>query len=103
MDGGFDDSTAHYRGRRLLFPRLDVRLCRLRQDRFDDFRRLNSGQAEVEPLELVREPHVIDAQQMQHGGMKISHMHFVFDGVVAEFIGLAIVHATLDSTASHPH
>ena len=35
--------------------------------------------------------------------MNVGHGYRVFDGVIANFIGLAIAHAATDAAAGHPH
>ena len=37
----------------------------------------------IQALELHRQPLVVDAQQMQHGGVEIGHGHGVLDRGVA--------------------
>src|SRR5438045_3215221 len=59
-------------------------------------------QSIVTALETVGEPRVVDAQQMQRGGVEIVDMHGVFDDVVAEFIRLAEHLAALHSGTCHP-
>ncbi|MEY4191417.1 MAG: hypothetical protein RIR17_2153, partial [Planctomycetota bacterium] len=44
----------------------------------------------------------VKAHQVQDGGLKIVNPHFVFRDVPSEFIGAAVVEATLDTSACHP-
>src|SRR5438128_709612 len=46
---------------------------------------------------------VIDAHQVENGGMQIVHMHLVLDGVPAVIVGLAVGHAASDAAAGQPH
>ena len=48
------------------------------------------GEAKVSALEGVGEAFVVDAEQMQHGGVEIVNVEDVFDGVVAEFVGRTV-------------
>ncbi len=52
------------------------------EDVFDHVAR-NAGEPRVQALEFHREPLVIDAQHVQHGGMEIVHAHRVLDRGVA--------------------
>ena len=45
------------------------------------------GQAEVAALELVGQPLVVDAEQVQHRGVQVVDVDDVLDGVVAELVG----------------
>ena len=45
---------------------------------------------------------VVDAKQVEHGGMEVAHMDGILDDVVAEIISLAIMHAALDAPAGKP-
>ena len=45
---------------------------------------------------------MVDAQQVEHGGVKVVNMHDVFDGVVPQFVGCAVRNARFDAAAGHP-
>ena len=45
---------------------------------------------------------MIHAEEVKHGGVKVSDVDGVFNNVIAEVIGLAVVHAALDSPACEP-
>jgi len=47
------------------------------------------GAASIGPLVPIACP-LVDAEQMQNGGMQIVNMHAVFDGMHAEFVGCAV-------------
>jgi len=53
-------------------------------------------------LEFEGELRVIDPQAVQDGRVEVVHMDRVFGDVVRELVGLAIAHATLNSTAGEP-
>jgi len=55
----------------------------LGKDIFDDVSLFDAGEAKVEALELVTESVVIQAEQVQHGCMKVTHMHWIFYCVVS--------------------
>ena len=61
------------------------------------------GQAEVAAVVAVGEPFVIQAQEVEDGGVEIVMRDAVLDGVHAEFVGGAVGDATLDAAARHPH
>ena len=61
------------------------------------------GQAAVDAVVAIREPLVIDTQQVQHGGVQIAHMHDIFHGVVAKLVGRAIGRTAFDAPAGEPH
>ena len=54
-------------------------------------------------MEAIRHPLMFDAQEMEHGGVEVVYVDDVLDGVVAEFIGVAIAGAAFDPAAGHPH
>src|SRR5205814_2841237 len=60
-------------------------------------------QPEVAALEAVRQPGVIEPQEMENGGMQIVHVHRIFNDVVAELVGAADGYARLDPAARQPH
>jgi len=62
-----------------------------------------SCQPELAPLRAVREPLVIDAHQVQDGGIEIVDVHRVLDDVVAELVGLAVDEPRLHAAAREPH
>jgi hypothetical protein len=60
------------------------------------------GQAEIAAGVSVGEAGVIEAEQVQEGGMEVVDVDRFFDGAVAELIGGAISHAAFDSAAGEP-
>lgn len=64
---------------------------------------MNVGQPHVAAAESERGAGMVDAQAMEHRGMKIVDLALVFDRAVSPFIGCAIDRAPLDTTARHPH
>jgi len=75
----------------------------LRENFRDDSLFFHSGQTLVQSLEFISESLVVDAHAVQDCGVQIVDVHGIFRDVVAEIVGLTEGHATLDSTASHPH
>src|SRR5713101_2570278 len=63
---------------------------------------MHVGETEVPALELVGEPLVVDAQQVEHGGVQVVHRDDILDGVVAEVVGAAVRDAALDAAAGQP-
>ena len=78
----------------------DKQLC---NQRFNDLRRFNTRQFLIQSLELVRQPIVIETQQLQHGGVEVANVDRVSDDVVGEIVGLTVDRATLGTAAGHPH
>ena len=50
----------------------------------------------------VGQSFVVDAQQVQHGGVQVVDGDAVDDGLVADLVGLAVADAALDARAGHP-
>ncbi len=61
------------------------------------------GQAVVAAAVAVGQLFVVDAHQVQDGGVEIVDVDFVFHGVPAEFVGRAVGHAAFDAAAGEPH
>src|SRR5262249_62422266 len=53
-------------------------------------RRLDAGEALVQPLVAEAEPAVVEAEQVQHAGVEVANVHRILDDVVAEVVGLAV-------------
>ena len=45
---------------------------------------------------------MIEAEQVQHGGMEVVDAHFVHDGLLPDLVGLAVVHAAFHAAAGQP-
>src|SRR4051794_22774484 len=69
----------------------------------DDAGRLDAGQALVEALVPHREALVVEAEQLEDGGVEVADVDGVLDDVVAEVVRLAVDRAALDAAAGHPH
>ena len=67
----------------------------------DDLRGFYAGEPRVEALELEAELLVVDAHEVQDGGVQVADMAPVYDGFVAEFVGFTISSAAFDSGAGH--
>ena len=46
---------------------------------------------------------VIEAEQVQHGGLKVAHAHRVAGDAISEFVGGSVNAAALHAAAGHPH
>src|ERR1051325_7464791 len=57
------------------------------------------GEPRVQPLELHREPLVIDPQQVEHGRMEIRHRDRILFRRVAQLVGSPVANAALDAAA----
>ncbi len=60
---------------------------------------MHVSEPEIAALEFVGQPLVIDPHQMEHRAVQIMHGADVIDGVVAEFVGRTVRHATLKTSA----
>jgi hypothetical protein len=65
--------------------------------------RQHARQPLIQSLVEIRQPTMIQAHQMEDGGVQIGDVRSVFDGIEAEFVGGADGLATLDSGAGEPH
>ena len=74
----------------------------LGDDILDDMGFFHASQFLVKALEGKDELLMIHAEEMKHGGMKVSDVYGVFDHVIAKVIGFAVVHAALDPSACEP-
>ena len=63
---------------------------------------MHVGQPEVSTGISVGKPCVIEAEQVQDRGVQVMDMHRFFDGLVAEIVGRAVDHASLDAAAGQP-
>ena len=59
-------------------------------------------EAKVTAAESKIEFLMIEAHQMQNGGMEIVHMDSVFDSGQTKLVGSAVTHTTLDTSTCHP-
>ena len=59
-----------------------------------------STPSEVIPATMAEsKPGVIEAQQMQHGGVDVMHMNRILDGLQSQVVGGAVHSASSDSTS----
>ena len=63
---------------------------------------MNVGQPHVAAAVEVRQEPMVEAQQVQDGGVQIVDVHLVLDGRVAEVVGRPVGLAPLDAAARHP-
>src|SRR5262245_23946397 len=62
----------------------------------------DGGQAEAPAVVSVSKPLVVEAEEVEDGGMEVVDMHAVDGGGVADLVRLAVTRASLDSAAGHP-
>jgi hypothetical protein len=71
------------------------------QHGFDDIS-MHVGQSEVAALETIRQPLVIDAQQVQQRGLEIVDMDAVLRDVDPQIVARAVLNPALHAAARHP-
>jgi hypothetical protein len=74
----------------------------LRQD-LPDHVAFDIRQAEVAALVVVREPLVVQAEQVKDRRLQIVDVNGIARDAEAELVGLAVCDARLDAAARHPH
>ena len=70
----------------------------LRQNSLHHLTRFHAGEPEVEALEADGEAFVVEAEQVQHGRVKIIRRRHVYHAAPAEVIRLAIAETSLHTT-----
>ena len=60
------------------------------------------GEAKIAATVAVREPRVVEAEQMQHGRLQVVHVHRFFHGLEPELVGCAVHRAAADAATGHP-
>ena len=60
------------------------------------------GEAELPTSVAIDQSLMIEAQQMQDGGVKTVDVHAVFNSVIAKLVGSAVDHPPFDPAPSHP-
>src|SRR4051812_41527682 len=68
----------------------------------DDVGGLDAGQLLIEPLMANGESLMVEAQEVQHGGVKVADVDRILDDVVGEIVGFAVDHTPFDAAAAHP-
>ena len=64
---------------------------------------VNVCETVITALEPISQLFMIEAQLMHNCGLQVMYMNSVFGDFEPQFIGLAVVESTFDSTAGHPH
>lgn len=64
---------------------------------------MDVGEAEVTALESGGQFFVIEAKLVQDGGVQVVNVDLVLDRIETQFVGLAMVDATFNSTSGEPH
>ena len=62
----------------------------------------DAGQALVESAVVVGQLFVVEAHEVQDGGVEVANVVSVDDGFVAKIVGLAVVGSCVDTASSHP-
>ena len=60
------------------------------------------SQPHVSAPEAVGELFVVEAEEVQHGGVPVVDVDFAGDGFVAVLVGFAVGEAAFDAAAGHP-
>ena len=63
---------------------------------------MDVGEAEVAAGVAVGEAFVVEAHEVEEGGVPVVDVHFVVHGFVAVVVGEAVVHAAFDAASGHP-
>ena len=64
---------------------------------------MDVGETEVAAAVAIGQTLVVEAHQVENGGVQIVDVNASFDGVVAEVVGGAVDVAALDAAARQPH
>ena len=64
---------------------------------------VNIGESHVSPAKTIGQAFVVHSELVQHCGMEVVDLHFVFNGLIAEVIGRSINGPALDASTGHPH
>src|SRR5258706_451099 len=73
------------------------------RQQWPDHASVDIREAELPALETVGQLLVIDAEQVQDGGLEVMHMHRVFYRVEGKLVRFAVAEARLHARARHPH
>ena len=60
------------------------------------------GQPVIAAAESIRQTFMIQAQEIEHGGMQIVDLHLVFDRLVSVVVRRTVSHTTPDTPAREP-
>jgi hypothetical protein len=63
---------------------------------------MHIGQPIPSPLMTIGQALMVDSKQMQHGCLKIMHVHSILHDIVTKLIGFSVLATRLYSTTSHP-
>ena len=74
----------------------------LSQNFFHDLS-VDVGETEVSSLEAVGELFVVEAEEVEEGGVEVVDVDFAVDHSEAEFVALAVDVPLLEAGAGHPH
>lgn len=75
--------------------------ARLRNDVMDNFA-VDIGESEVASGVAVSEFFVVEAEEVQHGGVEVVDVDAIFDGLESEFVGGAVDVSAFDAAACEP-
>jgi hypothetical protein len=77
--------------------------CLSCDDFSDEVLLLHTGKSSIETLEFVAQTLVVDAAEVQNGGIEVVQMRGIRGDVVTEVICFAIACAAFDTSSCHPH
>jgi hypothetical protein len=60
-----------------------------------------SGEAVIAALEAIRQPLVVETEQVHHRGLEVVNVNFVLGDAETEFVGAAVVESSLHTAAGH--
>jgi len=63
---------------------------------------VDAGQPAIQPVVIVGQPFVIEAQQMENRGIEIPNRGGIDFGPTAKLVGCAVADARLNACAHHP-
>ena len=108
-----DDMTHHLvmldEGVPHIFPRVVTRLNRAQSGSFWSGQQtanhfaMHIGEASLDAVVVKGEPFVIQAEQVQNGGVEIVNAHWLVRREIADFVGSAVAETRLQSRSSHPN
>src|SRR5262249_53716927 len=75
---------------------------RMGEQRLEHLRVVDVGQALVAAVQVIVDLLVVEAEQVQDGGVQVGDQDAVLDGVIAQLVGRAVGLAALDATTGQP-
>lgn len=63
---------------------------------------MDVGEAALDAVVVEGEPLVVDAEEVEHGGVEVVPVHWLFDCFVTDVVGRAVREAMLKACAGEP-